>query len=198
MLTNKPNDKPDSFYASSRQVWRRWLQKNHQSKKKVWLIIYHKSSAKPSVYYDAAVEEALCFGWIDSKPNKRDEQSYYLSFSPRNAKSKWSKLNRERVDKLVKEKRMTPSGMAMVNLAKNSGTWLALEKIDNMELPEDLLAALQKNKKAMENFSAFPPSSKRIILHWVSEAKRPETRDNRIKETVKLAALNIRANDYRS
>ncbi len=186
-----------TFHAPTRAQWRKWLAANHLKEKNVWLIIYRKQSPTKSVYYPEAVEEALCFGWIDSKPNKRDSESFYLFFSKRNPKSKWSKLNRERVEKLLKKKLIAPAGMEMIELAKQTGTWLALDAIDNIIIPEDLQKKFLKNKTAFKNFEAFPPSSKKIILHWITEAKRLETRAKRIEETISLAAKNIRANHYR-
>lgn len=185
-----------AFHARNRKEWRKWLEKNHLLAKNVWLIIYHKRSATPSVYYDEAVEEALCFGWVDSKPNKRDEESFYLFFSQRNAKSNWSKLNKERVEKLSRLGLMHDAGLAMVQLAKESGTWTALEEIDQEIIPADLQKALQKNKTACKNFEAFPPSARKGILSWIQSAKQEETRKKRIAETVSLAAQNIRANQY--
>lgn len=185
-----------AVYAKNRHVWRAWLEKNHSTEKKAWLIIYKKESATPSVYYPEAVEEALCFGWIDSKPNKRDGESYYLFFARRKPTSNWSKVNKQRVEKLVEQGLMTQAGMAMIELAKKTGTWEALEEVDNELVPDDLAAAFAHNKTAWKNFSAFPPSSKKIILEWVRSAKRPETRQKRIDEAVRLAAENIRANHY--
>jgi len=185
-----------AFHAKDRKAWRKWLQKNHASKEFIWLIIYRKQSAIPSVYYDEAVEEALCFGWIDSKPNKRDEESFYLYFAKRNPKSKWSKLNKERVSRLIKEKQMTEAGMAMIDLAKTTGTWTALESSDNLEIPVDLKKEFSKNKAAFKYFKAFPPSAKKGILQWINDAKREDTRIKRIQETVSLAAKNVRANQY--
>lgn len=183
--------------AETRKSWRDWLKKNHQKEKSVWLIIYHKNSQVESVTYDAAVEEAVCFGWIDSKPNKRDDESYYLFFAQRKSGSKWSKANRERALKMIKQGLMTTSGQAMIDIAKKKGTWEALVDVQNSVVPADLQKLLEKHKTAFENFQAFPPSSKRIILEWIMNAKRPETRKKRIEETVKLAAQNIRANHYR-
>lgn len=186
-----------TFQAKTRNEWRKWLEKNHEKEKSCWLIIYHKKSDVKSVYYDEAVEEALCFGWIDSKPNKRDEESSFLFFSQRNPKSKWSKLNKERVARLTKEKKILPAGQRLIDEAKKSGTWNALDVIDNIVIPDDLQKLFDKNKKAYENFKAFPPSSKKIILLWIEEARRSETREKRIEESVALAAKNIRANHYR-
>jgi uncharacterized protein YdeI (YjbR/CyaY-like superfamily) len=161
------------------------------------LIIYHKSSSTPSIYYDEAVEEAICFGWIDSTAYKRDDESKYQFFAVRKPKSNWSKLNRERAGRMIKDKQMKPAGQATIDLAKKSGTWTALADVQNSIVPPDLKKAFGKNKKAFKNFNAFPPSSKRIILEWILNAKRVETRQRRIEQTVELAAKNVRANHYR-
>lgn len=147
--------------------------------------------------YDEAVEEALCFGWIDSKPNKRDAESYYLFFSKRKPKSNWSKANRERAEKMIQLEQMTKWGMEMIELAKSSGTWLALKEVQDSIVPEDLKAALENNYLASQHFEKFPPSSKRIILEWILNAKTEETRIKRIFQTVDLAAQGIKANHYR-
>lgn len=186
-----------TFYAENAKTWRNWLQKNHAAAVSIWLIIYKKESGVPSIYYAEAVEEALCFGWIDSKPNKRDSKSYYQFFAKRNPKSNWSKVNKAKVEKLIKEKRMTKAGMAAIELAKQNGTWTALDEVDNSIIPDDLQKALMKNKIASTNFDAFPKSSKKIILEWILNAKKEETRKKRIEETVSLAAKNIKANHYR-
>jgi uncharacterized protein YdeI (YjbR/CyaY-like superfamily) len=183
-----------TFYAKDQQTWRDWLEQNHKNEKSIWLIIYRKESKVPSVYYPEAVDEALCFGWIDSLPNKRDGQSYYQFFSKRKPKSNWSQVNKNKVDKLIKEKRMHAAGMAMIQLAKETGTWSALDEVEKITLPEDLEVLLNKNKLALKNFIAFSKSSKRGILEWILNAKRTETRQKRIEETVFLAEQNIKAN----
>ncbi len=147
--------------------------------------------------YEEAVEEALCFGWIDSKPNTRDVESYYLFFSQRKPKSNWSKANRDRVERMIQSKQMTEKGLQMVELAKKTGTWLALKEVQASILPEDLKKALEKNTLASQNFEKFPPSSKRIILEWILNAKKEATRLKRITETVELASIGIKANHYR-
>lgn len=186
-----------AYHAKNRKEWRQWLTKNHRSEKSVWLIIYHKSSATPSVYYEEAVEEAICFGWIDSIAHKRDAESKYQFFAVRKPKSNWSKANRERAEKMIEKKQMKPAGQAMIDLAKKNGTWTALVDVQNSVIPPDLQQAFNKNKTAFKNFQAFPPSSKRIILEWILNAKKPETREQRIKQTVELAEKNIKANHYR-
>ena len=183
-----------AFHAESRDAWRAWLEEHHHRESSVWLIIYKKSSGVPSVYYPEAVDEALCFGWIDSKPNKRDEQSFYQYFSPRHPKSNWSRVNKEKVQRLIAENRMAPAGLAMVELAQETGTWTALEDVDNLIVPPDLQEALGQNSIAYEYWKQFPPSARRGILEWIFNAKRTETRRRRIEKAVKLAAQNIRAN----
>lgn len=186
-----------TFYAKSRAEWRRWLLRNHKKDKSVWLIIYQMKSQVPSVYYPEAVDEALCFGWIDSKPNKLDAESRYQYFAKRNPKSNWSKINKEKVARLAEQGLMTEAGLEMVELAKRTGTWDALNNIDALILPDDLQRRFNRNKLALKNWSEFPPSTKRGILDWIQSAKRPETRQKRIDETVSLAAKNIRANQFR-
>jgi uncharacterized protein YdeI (YjbR/CyaY-like superfamily) len=186
-----------TFYAKSQKEWHKWLEKNHQSEKSVWLIIYKKESGTPSVYYTDAVDEAICFGWIDSKPNKRDGESYYQFFAKRNPKSNWSKVNKGKVAKLLEKGLITKSGLEAIETAKQNGTWTALDKVEEMAIPEDLQKKFNKNKTAFAYFNKFPRSSKRNILEWIMNAKRPETRQKRIEETVELAKKNIKANHYR-
>ncbi len=182
------------YQAPSRADWRAWLSQNHESEKSVWLIIYKKESGVPSVYYPEAVDEALCFGWVDSKPNKRDDKSYYQFFAKRNPKSNWSRVNKEKVELLLKENLMAPAGLKMIELAKESGTWNALDDVENLILPSDLQAVFDQNSSAYEHWGKFPRSSKRGILEWIFNAKRKETRAKRIEETVRLASENLRAN----
>lgn len=185
-----------TFYAKSQKEWRQWLEKNHESEKSVWLIIYKKESKTKSVYYPEAVDEALCFGWIDSKPNKRDAESFYQYFSKRNPKSNWSKVNKEKVKRLLAEGLITKSGLLAIEIAKQNGTWNALDEVEEIIIPDDLQKAFSKKKSALTNFEKFPRSSKRGILEWILNAKRPETRQKRIQETVDLAEKNIKANHY--
>jgi len=194
MATPQENEQ---FYAGDRQAWRNWLQKHHRTEHHVWLILAHKGSGMPSVTYEEAVEEALCFGWIDAKANKRDDESSLLLFAKRDPKSKWSTANRERAERMIRQGLMAEAGLEMILLAKKSGTWTALEEVQGSVIPPDLREALEGEPAAEQNFSAFPPSSKRIILEWILNARRPETRRKRIEETVQLAKENIRANHFR-
>lgn len=185
-----------AIHCKNRKAWRKWLEKNHVTEKSVWLIIYKKESGTNSVYYPEAVDEALCFGWVDSKVNKRDDQSYYQYFAQRNPRSNWSKLNKEKVEKLLAQGLMEPAGLAMIELAKKTGTWTALDEVEKQLVPADMQLLLDQQPVAQANWNLFPKSVKRGILEWILNAKKPETRKLRIEETVRLAAKNIRANQY--
>jgi uncharacterized protein YdeI (YjbR/CyaY-like superfamily) len=183
-------------YAKSRKHWRKWLEKNHQSERSVWLIIYRKETKVPSIYYPEAVDEALCFGWIDSKGNKRDDKSYYQFFAKRNPKSNWSRINKAKVEKLMAENLMTPAGLEMVKIAKENGCWTALDDVETLVMPADLQKAFAKSKKAFKYWTGFSNSSKKGILDWIRSARTEETRQKRISRTAELAKENIKANQY--
>ncbi len=185
------------YQAVDRADWRRWLKNNHASSPGVWLVYYKQASGKQRVSYNDAVEEALCFGWIDSRGNAWDDERTMLLFSPRNPKSGWSKINKGRVEKLIEQGLMAEPGLKAIEVAKQNGAWSALDAIEEMQMPGDLQQALTLNAAAHKNFEAFPPSSKKIIFSWIESAKRAETRAKRIEETVTLAAQNLRANHYR-
>lgn len=186
---------PENFVHPLRRAeWRAWLEHNHTRKEGVWLVTYKKSTGKPRVEYEESVEEALCFGWIDSKGNKLDDERTLLWFAPRKAGSNWSASNKERVERLVAAGLMTPAGLAKIEAAKADGSWNALDSVEALEIPPDLETALRSYSAAGQNFEAFPRSVKRTILEWIANAKRPETRAKRIGETARLAQDNIRAN----
>lgn len=180
--------------AKDRKAWRAWLKKNHTKEKSAWLVTPHKSKATTDLDYNSAVEEALCFGWVDSTANKYDASNTVQYYAPRRPGSKWSITNHERVERMIREGLMTPAGQALIDLAKRTGTWELLVGAQNNLVPEDLQRAFAKSKTALKHFTAFPPSSRRLILEWIATAKRPETRATRIARTVELAAQNIRAN----
>lgn len=184
----------EAIHAKSRAEWRAWLEANHASQQSVWVIIYRKDGDTPSVYYPEAVEEALCFGWIDSLPNKRDEHSYYQFFSKRNPKSNWSRVNKEKVEVLMREGIMHEAGLKMVQLAKEKGPWSALDAVENLEMPEALQLLFDAHPQAYQHWQNFSRSSMRGILEWILNAKKPETRAKRIEQTVALAEKNIKAN----
>ncbi len=186
-----------SVHAETRAAWRAWLEVNHTQTEGVWLVTYKKATGKPYLSYDEMVSEALAFGWIDSVPRKLDDARTMLYFAPRKVGSGWSKPNKERVERLIASGQMTAAGLAKVEAAKRDGSWAALDGVERLELPGDLIAALRQNGDAEANFGAFPRSVKRGILEWILNAKRPETRAKRILETATLAAKNERANQWR-
>lgn len=187
----------ERYYAKDRGDWRQWLEKNHASSPGVWLIYYKQTTGKPHVEYSDAVEEALCFGWVDSKPNTLDDERYMQLFSPRNPKSPWSRLNKERVEKLIEQGLMTEAGFKLIEAAKQNGSWTVYDAIEDLTVPDDLAKALSANPTADQHFQAFSNSSKKNILWWIESAKQPATRLKRIEETVMLAAVNKKANHYR-
>ena len=185
-----------SFYAKDRSTWRRWLKSNHKKENNVWLILHKKGSTKPSVSYVEAVEEGLCFGWIDSVANKRDDTTFVMYFASRKPKSVWSKINKERIHRMISTGLMMPAGLLKIEEAKKDGSWSTLDSVDNLLMPPVLKKGFSKSKKALKNFEGFPSSVKKQIYHWVNTAKREETLKKRIEETVTLAAKNIRANQW--
>jgi uncharacterized protein YdeI (YjbR/CyaY-like superfamily) len=188
---------PNSIHPKTLAAWRKWLEQNHTRAEGVWLISYKKATGKPRFEYDEAVEEALCFGWIDSKPNKLDDERSMLWFAPRKPGTGWSKINKARAEKMIEAGRMTSAGLAKIEAAKRDGSWSALDSIEALEVPPDLATALSANPIAQQHFDTFPRSVKRGILEWIANAKKPETRAKRIEETARLATENIRANQWR-
>lgn len=192
-----PQAPPNSVHPKTRIEWRKWLEKNHTRTEGVWLITYKKATGKPRVEYEEAVEEALCFGWIDSKANKLDDERSMLWMSPRKPGTGWSRPNKERVERLIAAGSMAPAGLAKIEVARKDGSWEALDAVEALEIPPDLEKALASHGAAKSNFEAFPRSVKRGILEWISNAKKPETRAKRVEETARLAAENLRANQWR-
>ncbi len=181
-------------HAEDAAAWRAWLAGHADTERSVWLTIYHAASPTPGVPYREVMEHALCFGWVDGKALKRDAESFYLRFTPRNPRSTWSRVNRERAQRMIDAGLMTARGQATIDLAKETGTWDALAEADDGVVPGDLLAGLDGDPVARANFEAFPPSSRYRILAWILTAKRPETRQRRIARTIELAHDNLRAN----
>ncbi len=173
------------------------MEQHHTQTEGVWLISFKKGTGKPRVEYEEAVEEAVCFGWIDSKENRLDAERSMLWFAPRRPHAGWSRSNKERVERLIAAGLMMPAGLAKIEAAKQDGSWHALDSVEALEIPPDLGQALAANQTARQYFDAFPRSAKRAILEWIAGAKKPETRAKRIAETVEQAAQNIRANQWR-
>jgi uncharacterized protein YdeI (YjbR/CyaY-like superfamily) len=187
----------NSTHPLTRAEWRAWLEQNHARPNGVWMISYKKAAGKPALSYAESVEEALCFGWVDSKPGKLDDQRSMLWFAPRKPRTGWSRPNKERVERLIAAGLMAPAGLAKVESAKQDGSWSILDGVESLEVPPDLAEALDAYPAARSNFEAFPRSVKRGILEWIVQAKTAPTRAKRIAETARLAEENRRANQWR-
>ena len=192
-MTEKPTE---SIQPKSILEWNKWLEQNHSRANGIWLITFKQATGRPRIFYDDAVESALCFGWIDSKPRTLDAERSMLWFSPRKKGSAWSKRNKERVEKLVAANRLYEAGLAKIEEAKQDGSWIKLDSVEALEIPSDLRKAFKSNLGSNSNFDAFPRSTKRAILEWIGNAKTEATRAKRVSETATLAAENIRANQW--
>ena len=176
----------NTFLAMTTDDWRTWLDRNCATEREVWLVIHHKDSAVRTIRYEEAIEHALCFGWIDSNHRKHDESSSVLRFSPRTRRSGWSARNRDRAARMIAAGLMTARGQELIDVARAGGLW-------EVEVPDDLSRAFDENPVARRHFEAFPPSSRRLVLEWIVQARKEETRRNRVARTVELAAVNVRA-----
>jgi len=198
--TQKPKDKMkkkiETFYPKSRQEWREWLQKNHDKKQSVWLVYCKKKSNIPTVIYSEAVDEALCFGWIDSKSKPIDNEKFIQFFSRRKENSVWSKVNKEKFERLTRDGLMTEAGFEIVEKAKQNGSWTILDEAEAIIIPADLETEFQKRPNAKEYFLSLSRSDKRNILQWLVLAKRQETREKRITEIAELADKNQKPKQF--
>lgn len=189
---------PESWvHPLSRAEWRDWLKTNHTQTQGVWLVSFKKATGKPRFDYGDAVEEALCFGWVDSKPRKLDAERTLLWFAPRKPRTGWSRPNKIRIDQLMNAGLMAKAGLQKVALAKLDGSWSKLDAVEDLTIPQDLGQALAARQPAEQNFAEFPRSAKRGILEWILNAKTPQTRARRIEEAARLAIINERANQWR-
>lgn len=187
----------ETYCPKSRTDWRKWLEKNHQSTQSVWLVYFRLSTKVTSVSWSEAVDEALCFGWIDSTKKSIDKERYMQYFSRRKPNSTWSKINKEKVAKLIQNNLMTKAGFDSIETAKQNERWFIMDDVEKLIIPEDLRIALNKNESSMEFFQSQSKSIKKSMLHWVVTAKRIETRKKRIAEIARLAAKGIRPNQFR-
>ena len=182
----------DTFFAADRAAWREWLATHHRERTQVWLLLHKKHVEEPSIGYDEAVEEALCWGWIDGLTNRWDERSYAVRFTPRKPGSVWSESNVARVTRMIAEGRMTPAGTALVEEARRRGTWDEAASGRLEVTPPDLEAALAGVPAALEHWEAWAPANRRMYISWVLDARRAETRSRRIADVVRRAAAGIK------
>jgi uncharacterized protein YdeI (YjbR/CyaY-like superfamily) len=183
----------ERIHPATRRDWRAWLEAHHDTSPGVHVIQWRASTGRPRIPYDDLVEEALCFGWIDGRMNRLDDDRSMIMMTPRKPTSVWARSNKERVERLTADGHMTEAGRRVIETAKANGAWTILDDVDALIVPEDLRAALSVDPVAQRYFDAFPPSAKKMILLWIKSAKRPVTRQRRVTETVRLAAQNIRA-----
>jgi len=186
-MDNSTVDQKPAIQPGSRAEWRAWLVQNHASSAGVWLITWKKQAARPTVAYEEAVEEALCFGWIDGVVNRVDDERTKEWFAPRRAKSTWARSNKDRVALLEAAGLMTEAGRAAIAIARANGSWNSLDAIDALVVPDDLAAALAAKPGAREQFEASSASVRRMALAWVYGAKRPETRATRVEQVAAIA-----------
>ncbi|MFC1950937.1 YdeI family protein [Chloroflexota bacterium] len=190
-MANKVPELDSALYFENASAWRNWLAANHAKKSEVWLIIYKKGSDKTNLTLESAVMEAICFGWIDGKLKSIDDERYILRYSPRKPMSPWSKINKDRAIKLIRDGKMTDAGMAKINQAKSNRLWdAAYTSLIKEEMPDDLQQALQGDKTAQHNFNNFAASYRNNYIGWINSAKTDATRTKRIAEVVRRAAMN--------
>ncbi|MDD5311929.1 MAG: YdeI/OmpD-associated family protein [Dehalococcoidia bacterium] len=184
-------DADKALHCKSRQEWRKWLEENSSSAQEIWLLHYKKHTGKASVSHDDAVEEALCFGWIDGKLKSIDGDKFILRYSPRKSNSVWSKINKDKAEQMIARGRMTEAGLARIEEARKNGNWdKAYTNRIKDEMPADLEKALREDSTAWNNFMNFANSYRNMYVGWVSSSKTDETRKRRIAEVVKRSALN--------
>ena len=184
-------DAPEVF-AEDRLTWRAWLVANHEAAHGAWLVTWRSRSGKRGLPYEDAVEEALCFGWVDGTAGTVDEDRGKLYFAPRKPNSGWAATNKARVERLIADGRMAPAGLAAIERAKANGSWELLDTVERLEVPPDLAAALEALPPAAANFAAFPSSVRKQALTSLVMARRPETRADRVRRIADAAARNER------
>jgi len=175
-----------TLYVTNRNDWRTWLEKNHDTEKEIWLIYYKKHREKPSIPYADSVEEALCFGWIDSIIKRIDDEKFLRKFTPRKDKSKWSELNKKRARKMIKEGKMTEVGLTKIDqkiLDEKEGNPVQKKEF---VIPPEIEKKIRKNEKAWKNFNDLAPCYKRQYIGWVASTKKEQTRERRLKELISV------------
>lgn len=177
-----------TVYVSTKAEWRQWLQENHQTETSIWLVCNTKKSGLPSISWSELVDEALCFEWIDSTRKTIDEYSFVQLFSKRKLNSTWSKINKEKVKKLIDRQMMTEAGYETIKTAKQNGSWTLLDSVEKLDIPQDLNEAFENYSGSRDYFMSLSKSIKKMLLQWIVLAKRPETRKKRIDEIAELAA----------
>ncbi len=178
--------------AADRASWRAWLEANHATSGGAWLVTRRPRSGRPGLDYETAIEEALCFGWVDGTAGRVDDERSKLYFAPRKPRSGWAATNKARVERLIADGRMAPAGVAAIERAKANGSWELLDSVERLEVPADLAAALEAHSAAFANFTGWPPSVRKQALASLVLARRPETRSERVRKIAEAASRNER------
>lgn len=187
----------EQFHPKNQAEWRKWLEENHENQQAIWLVLHKKKSPNFNLSWSDAVDEALCFGWIDSTKRTLNEHAYIQYFTQRKPKSNWSKVNKEKVAKLIDAGLMQVAGYKSIEIAKENGSWASLDAVEELLVPEDLETALKANTQAQIYFNQLSKSVRKGLLYWVVSAKRPATREKRIAEIVKNAVENQKPKAFR-
>ena len=187
----------EEYCPYDKKDWRKWLELNHNKKDAVLLIFYKKKSHNHNLSWSESVDEALCFGWIDSTKRTIDSEKYKQYFSKRKAKSNWSKINKDKVKTLIDQGLMEEQGYKSIEIAKENGSWTILDGVEALIIPEDLKKEFANHKGSIEYFGSLSKSVKKILLHWVVSAKRKETRQKRILEIAENASNNLKPKQFR-
>lgn len=187
----------ETFSPTSRQDWRQWLEENHHSKTSIWLIYYKKQAKMPTISWSEAVDEALCFGWIDSVQKPIDGEKFMQFFSKRKTNSVWSKINKGKVQQLIAENKMTEAGYKSIEIAQQNGSWTILDEAEELIIPEDLNKAFTLQTGSKDFFLSLSKSGQKAILQWLVLAKLAETRQKRINEIAELAAQKLKPKQFR-
>lgn len=182
-------DAAETIYAKDRAAWRAWLRKHHRKAQAIWLVYYKVNSGQPSVTYDEAVEEAICFGWIDGQVKSLDDERYMQRYSPRTAKSRWSVTNVARAEAMIERGRMSKWGLQVY---QDGMTREIVPSTGDFTVPPELTAALAGNEAARRNYEAFPPSARLQYVYWINDAKTEATRERRLRKTIEALAANKR------
>ena len=190
------NEAIETFCPASQQEWRQWLMENHQSKQSVWLVYYKKKANTATITWSEAVDEALCFGWIDSVRKSGDHDTFIQFFCKRKPNSVWSKINKGKVIGLIDNGLMTRAGLDCIEIAKQNGSWTILDDVEELHVPEDLASAFSTNPGSEVYFLSLSKSARKAILQWLVTAKRPETRAKRIAEIAALAAQKLKPKQF--
>jgi uncharacterized protein YdeI (YjbR/CyaY-like superfamily) len=187
----------EEYYPKDKQDWRKWLEVNHIKKDAVWLIFYKVKSPKHNLSWSDSVDEALCFGWIDSTKRSLDDERFIQYFCKRKAKSNWSKVNKDKVKTLIDQELMQEAGYKSIEIAKENGSWTILDAVEALIVPEDLKEGFASCKGSIEYYDSLSNSAKKTLLYWLNSAKRTATRQKRIIEVIENASKGLKPKQFR-